>query len=193
MKTNSILNRIKSYLKELTIVTLGVLVALVISNYKENYQAKKYHMASMETVKNEIELNYDVLKNIIESHTSLQDTIRKYSKDSVLISDLIYKEGGLQGIYLRNTGLDFYSKNHIHLIDFEMMSMLLNMRSTSELIDIKLEKLLDYLYPNLFDDSKESKMLVSMYLGNLVNSEAKLLRSYEDFIEKYMNTERNRK
>jgi len=187
MKAILRMNKVKSYLSELTIVTIGVLVALVINNYKEDNQARKYQIASIVTIKNEIELNYEELKKVIESHSSLQDSIKKYSKDPILLSDLIYKAGGLKSINLKNTGLDFYKKNDINSIDFEMMSMLLNMKSTSELINIKLEKLVDYLYPNLFDDSEESKMLVVLYLENVINSETTLMHSYENFIDKYIN------
>ena len=185
------MRKIKSYLKELTIVTIGVLIALVISNFKENNRTRKYHVASIETVKNEIVLNHDILKFSIERHTAFRDTIDKYSKDQVLISDLIYKAGGLHGAYLKNTGLVFYTRNDINFIDFEMMSILMYMESTTELIDTKLEKLMDFLYPNLYSDSEESKMLVILYLGNLLNSELQLMHSYENFIDEYIETEPN--
>lgn len=90
--------------------------------------------------------------------------------------------------FLRNTGLDFYKRNEINSIDYEMMIMLMDMESNSKLIDTKLEKLMDFMYPNLFVDSEESKMLVVLYLGNLLNSEMQLMHSYELFIDKYINT-----
>lgn len=188
MKINHIMKKIKSYFKELTIVTIGVLIALVISNFKENNQARKYHIASTEAVKDEINLNYAALKVAIERHTNLQDTIYKYSKEHVLLRDLILKADGLHGAFLRNTGLDFYKRNEINSIDYEMMIMLMDMESNSKLIDTKLEKLMDFMYPNLFVDSEESKMLVVLYLGNLLNSEMQLMHSYELFIDKYINT-----
>ena len=43
---------------------------------------------------------------------------------------------------------------------------------------------MDYLYPNLFEDSEESKMLVILYLENVINSETTLMDSYENFIDK---------
>ena len=71
MKTKSIMNKINSYLKELTIVTFGVLTALVISNFKENNQARDYYKASIETVTNEVEANYSIIKNTIEEFLTI--------------------------------------------------------------------------------------------------------------------------
>ena len=192
MKINSIMNKIKSYLKELTIVTIGVLIALVISNFKENNQARDYYNASIETVKNEVEVNYSFLKNIIEDQTRLLDTINKYSADHITISDLIIeKGGGLQVATLNNLGLEFYKNNQINSVDFEMMSRLIRMQSVSKIIDTKMGKLMDFVYPNLFVDSEESKKLVSLYLNNVLNSEIQLMHTYEDFINEYIENKHN--
>jgi len=192
MKTNSIMKNIKSYLKELTIVTIGVLIALVISNFKENSQARDYYNTSIETVKNEVEANDSILKNIIESQTRLLDTINKHSADHITISDLIVeKGGGLAGVTLNNSGLEFYKNNQLNSVDFEIMSSLIRMQSISRLIDTKMEKLMDFVYPNLFVDSEESKKLVSLYLSNVLNSEIQLMHTYEDFINEYVENKNN--
>lgn len=192
MKINSILNKIKSYLKELTIVTIGVLIALVISNFKENNQARDYYNASIETVKNEVEVNYSILKNIIEDQTRLLDTINKHSADHITISDLIIeKGGGLKVASLNNLGLEFYKNKQLNSVDFEMMTRLIRMQSVSKIIDTKMEKLMDFVYPNLFVDSEESKKLVSLYLNNVLNSEIQLMHTYEDFINEYIENKHN--
>lgn len=190
MKTNSIMNNIKNYLKELTIITIGVLIALFVSNFKENKQAKKYYNTSIETVTNEVESNYANLKNIIEKQTNLLDTISKYSADPITISNLIIeKGGGLQVATLNNSGLKFYRKNQINLIDFEIMSKLIRMERSSNIIDMKMGKLIDFVYPNLFSDSEKSKQLVIIYLHNVLNTEIQLMQTYDDFIDKYVENE----
>jgi len=183
------MKKIKSFLKELTIITLGVLIALIISNFKENNQERKYQIASIETVKNEVETNYSNLKNVIESQTNLLDTINKYSSANISISDLILiKGGGVQIATLSNAGLEFYKKNQINSVDFEIMSMLILMESTSKHIDTKMEKFMDFVYPSLFDDSEESKKLVVIYLRNVLNSEIQLMHIYKEFIDEYITT-----
>ncbi|SDF33868.1 hypothetical protein [Cellulophaga baltica] len=186
MKIKLIASKIKGYLKELTIITAGVLIALLISNYKENSQARTYYRASVETVKNEVQSNFSNLKSIIETQNVLIDSIKKYSADTITISDLIIeKGGGIQGIALSNSGLEFYKKNQINAIDFKMMSRLIEIESTSKLIETKMDKLMDYLYPNLFVASEESKKLIVLHLKNLLNSELKLEQLYKEFITEY--------
>lgn len=191
MKTNSIMEKIKSYLKEITIVTIGVLIALFFSNLKENYQAKKFKIASIETIKNEVEINYSELKKVMEQQSRLLDTINKYTDNHISIYDLFHKTNGLQLPTLSNTGLEFYSRNEINSIDFEMMSTLIRMNMLSELIDTKLEKLMDFLYPYVYVDSKESKMMVIMYLRNVLESEGQLMNVYENFIDENIKTTHN--
>ncbi|MBE9467083.1 MAG: hypothetical protein IMY72_02035 [Bacteroidetes bacterium] len=191
MKTDSIMNKIRDYLRELTIVIIGVLIALIISNFKENNQAKKYQIASIETIKKEVTANYSDLKGVMEKQTRLLDTIKKYSNDHIPIGNLISKSGGIQIAPLSNTGLEFYTRNQINSIDFEIMSMLIRMNSLSELIDNNMEKLRDYLYPNLFADSEKSKMLFAMYLSNVLESETQLIHTYENFNEDYIKTTHN--
>jgi len=176
---------------ELTIVTSGVLIALFLSNLKEKNQARKYQIASIETINNEVEKNYSGLKEIIEKQTRLLDTIIKYSENQISIVDLFKKTGGLQLPTLSNTGLDFYSRNQINLIDFEMMSTLIRMNTLSKLIDSKLERFMDYLYPNLFVDSWESKEMVIMHLRNTLESETQLMHLYENFADDYIKTKYN--
>lgn len=192
MKTNSRMGKITSYLKELTIVIIGVLIALIISNFKENDQARKYQIASIETIKNEVETNYSSLKRIIENHTRLLDSINKHSNDDIQIGELIQNVNGLQMATLSHTGLDFYRRNQINSIDFEMMSMLISEKSISELIGIKAEKLMDFLYPNLFDESEQSKMLFMIYLQNVIESEYQLMNIYENFTNEYIKTTHNK-
>jgi len=183
------MKEIKSFLRELTIVTAGVLIALFLSNLKENNQARKYQIASIKTVNNEVTENYSNLKGIVEEQTRLIDTIEKYSADHMTLKELILeKGGGIQIAQLRNAGLEFYTKNQINLIDFEMMSRLISMRATSKLLEIKVEKLLDFVNPNFFVDSKESKMLVIIYLHNIIDSENQLMHLYESFTDDYIKT-----
>ncbi len=180
--SNSI-GKIKSYLRELTIVTTGVLIALFLSNLKENIQAKKYHRASVETINNEIETNYSQLKGVVEKQSNLVDTILKYNEANITIIDLFKKTNGLQNATLSNGGLELYTKNQIDLIDFGIMSGLIQMNILTETINFKLEKLSDFAYSNVFNNSRESKTMLSLHLSNLLNTEKQLLLIYKAYID----------
>ncbi|WP_041557366.1 hypothetical protein [Cellulophaga algicola] len=72
-----------------------------------------------------------------------------------------------------------------------MMSRLIEIEATSKLIETKMDKLMDYLYPNLFVASEESKKLIVLHLKNVLNSELKLEQLYKEFITEY-DLEKNR-
>ncbi|MDE5416986.1 hypothetical protein L3049_03120 [Labilibaculum sp. DW002] len=186
---NSKRGKIKTYLIELTIVTIGVLIALFLSNLKEYDQARKYHIASIETINSEIKSNYSSLNGIVEDQTNLLDTLIKYTEDSSTIVDLFKQSNGLQYATIHNSGLEFYKRNQINSIDFEMMSTLINMNFLSEIIDKKLDKFSEFIYSNAFSNSKESKMVVILHLQDILYSENQLMEYYKDFIDKNIETE----
>lgn len=176
--------KIKYYLTELSIVTIGVLIALFLSNIKEFNQARKYKKATIETINNEITSNYSDLKGTIEEQKTLIDTINIYLDDSCSIVELFQKTNGLSFPTILNSGFEFYKKNRINSIDFEMMSNLIRMNYQSESIDKKLDELIKFVYPNAFEKTKTSKIQLTLYLQEAMSAERQLLMLYENYINK---------
>lgn len=182
------MEKIKSYLKELVIVTVGVLIALLISNFNENSQARKYHKASVETVKNEIISNYSSLESTIENQEALLDTITKYTDAPLGVTELFLKADGLQIATLKNSGLEFYSKNKINSIDPDILTYLINMNNLSKFVNTKVEKMMSYVYQNPFVTSVESKKVLAFYLHDILESETQLLYLYDSFKKEYVDS-----
>jgi len=193
MKTNSITRNIKSYLMELIIVTAGVLIALFLSNLKENNQEQKYHKASIETINKEINKNYSELKGVIEKQMKFHDTLTKYRNTPTMIGEIIEKAGGLQSSELSNEGLDLYKRNQISSIDFEMISMLNEMDYASEIIETKLNRLINFMYQNILENSNESKIVLSVHIQDALGTEKRLMKLYKDFIDKNIDAKSNEK
>jgi len=192
MKTNSIKRSIKSYLMELIIVTAGVLIALFLSNLKESNQARKYHSASIETINKEINANYTELKEVIEKQIKFHDTLTKYVRTPIIIGKIIEKAGGIQSSELSNTGLDLYKRNQISSIDFEMIATLNEMKYASEIIETKLNRLINFLYQNILDGSEESKIVLSVHLQDVLGTEKRLLKLYKDYIDVNMEAKEHK-
>ena len=91
IKLDMKIDKFKSYLRELTIVTIDVLIALVISNFKEKNHVRKYHLVSIKTINFEIKSKYSSLKGTVEKQTNFLDTIVKYTEDSSTIVHLFKK------------------------------------------------------------------------------------------------------
>ncbi len=187
MKVNFKMKSFKSYLMELIIVTAGVLIALILSNMKENNQAKKYYKASIETINNEVEINCEDIKGVIEKQMALHDTLLKYIDEPLVIGEIIAKSGGLKATTLNHSGLELYKSNQISSIDFELMSTLNNMNNLSKLIETKMNRLVDFGYRNILDSSKNSKMVLSLHIQDALGSEKKLMELYKNYIEKKQN------
>lgn len=189
MKVNSKIIGFGYYLREFIIVAAGVMLALFISNLKDNLEAKKYNRESIETVKKEARANYQGLENIIQNHRSVVDTINFYIDDPVTIVEIFQKVNGIQFTTLSNTGLEFYSRSKISLIDFDIMTTLYQMEYFSSLVEKKLDRLADYAYTNLQSDTRESKMIVMVYLSDVVNSELGLMEVCKYVMEGVFTTE----
>ena len=188
MKLNKLIINIKYYLKELTIVTIGVLIALLVSNFKEDNQARLYHDSSIQTINKEVIANNSNLEWAIEKHINLLDAIKTYNNDTISIGNLFSIAGGLQFASIGNIGLEFYTRNQVNSIDFEMMAILINMNALSELIHSKTDKLMDYIYLNIFNKSEEKKILTAVYLSDILEIENQLKLAYEKFIDEYIET-----
>jgi len=193
METNSKTRNIKSYFMDLLIVTAGVLIALFLSNLKESNQALKYHKASIETINKEIKANYTELKIVIEKQIKFRDTLNKYHNTPIIIGKLIEKTGGLQSSELSNTGLDLYKRNQVSSIDFEIISILNEMNYASEIIETKLNRLINFFYQNILDNSKESKIVLSAHIQDALGTEKRLLKLYKDYIDTNIETKDNSK
>lgn len=187
------MKKIKPYLIEFIIVTAGVLIALFLSNLKESNQARKYHIASIETINLEVQDNYSNLKGVIEKQKKLLDSLNEYTDSVHTILDIFQKSDGLTIATLSNAGLDFYKNDQINSVDFKMMSKLILMNYLSEIIDNKIEKLGNFAYSNIFEKSKKSKKLATLHLRDVLNTENQLLITYTDFINEYIEIENNTK
>jgi len=181
------MKKIKSYLMELVIVTVGVLIALFLSNVKESSQARKYCKESIETINNEVVANYSDLKGVIENQKNLRDTLYVYNDAPISIIELLEKVGDLKAAELSNVGLEFYKRNQIHSIDFKIMSMLNEMNILSEGIDDKINRLADFVYSNILEKSKENKMVLILHLQNTLDTEEQLLTLYREYIDENMD------
>lgn len=176
------MNKVKSYLSELTVVAIGVLIALLLNNLKENYEAEEYNNASLETIKIEVKENLSELSKVLIRHISTLDTLRKYENEKLSLSSLFIKSGGLQSATLRNVSYEFYARNKISTIDYDVMSSVIRMKSLTELITFKLSQLSEFIYENTFEKSKESKLLTITFLENLIESETQLKYFYQDYL-----------
>ncbi len=94
MKSTSLL----SFIRELVIVIIGILIALFINKCNEDANNQKFIQTVLRTIQTEIEQSRVDLDSIIPKHTKLLELVQEQIEiDSVSILEIAEEAGGVQG------------------------------------------------------------------------------------------------
>lgn len=94
----SISRRLKRYFAEMMLIIISVLLAFILSEFRNDYNEKKKLITSLEFIKDEITQNQIYVNEIITAHKRIINTI-----DSLLVNEK-YNE-----IYSTENGFTFYN------------------------------------------------------------------------------------
>lgn len=181
MKKKSVL----SFVREISIIIIGVLIALLISNWNEYSNNKNYIEKTKSYIKKEVSKNKLELEKVQEKHSITIDSIQKFKvKNDFSIRDILANVKGLQLPELRNTGLRFFVANKAELIDFETISQLSSIDHLMEFVELKGKILIDFIYAKMESTSLEDKNTLIIHLGELIESEKSLLNACNEYLEK---------
>ncbi|MFT4986999.1 MAG: hypothetical protein ACI81Y_002270 [Glaciecola sp.] len=96
-------NRSKQVIQDMIPVILGIVIVLMLNNWKESRDTKKFVNNVLSSVQKEIIENKVELEEIIIEHKALLDTISQYMEnDSILIGHLISKTNGVSLASIKN-------------------------------------------------------------------------------------------
>jgi hypothetical protein len=180
-KTKNILD----FLKEISIVVIGVLIAVSIGNYKENKDNERYIEKTLLAIENEIKISQTEIDTVLNKHIKLYEILEnEIGKNEQTLGELISSSGGFQVASIQNVSLRFFVANKAELIEFDIISQLLDIESKSEMLSDKLKLLSDFAYDNLNDENEEVKIKFAYLLVNVIDGEQTLLESYASFLEK---------
>lgn len=177
-------NRIVYFLQEITIVVVGVLIAVSIGNYKEKMDNKKYFKKTLLAIENEIKLSQEEVNAVLIKHIKFIDSLSNkiYDNEQNLV-EIIGDLGGVQFPSIKNVSLRFFISNKAELVDFEIISQLLEIEEQTNMLSDKMKRLADYTYDNMNDKNGESKIKFAYLLANVIDSEKTLLESYSILLE----------
>lgn len=185
-KNNGVLN----YLKEITIVVIGVLIAVFISNYKDSVDNEKYIEKTLLAIENDIKLSQSDLDTIYNRHLKLFEILREKLEGSepldpeLTLVELIASSGGFQVTTSKNISLRFFINQKAELLEYDIISKLLDIETQSELLQLKTRRLTDFFYENIDEGGEEVFMKLAYYLNDILDSEHTLLESYSEFLDK---------
>ncbi len=177
-------SRILYFLQEIIIVTIGILIAISIGDYKDNENNEKYVETTLLAIENEINLSQVELDTVLNKHLKLLEILEnKIQNNEETLGELLMNSGGLQSASIKNVSLRFFISNKAELLEFKLISQLLDIELGTNMLSDKLKRLTDFSYDNVTNDNEEVKLKFAYLLANVIDGEQTLLESYSSFLE----------
>lgn len=182
-------NALLDYLKEISIVIIGVLIAVSIGNYKESVDNQTYVEKTLLAIENDIQQSQPDLDTVFNRHLELFELLRDKLEGSepidpdLTLMELISNFGGFQVAMNKSVSLRFFVNNKAELLDYDIISKLLDLESISELLQLKTRRLGNFVYENMDKGGEAVLLKFAYYLSDVLDSEKALLEAYSEFLK----------
>lgn len=179
-------NTFRKVVKEMLVVVFGILIALFINSWKEDLNNQKFVEATLSSIQWEVLQSKKSLDGILLKHTALQDSIVTYFEDdSQSIRTVIQKSGGFQFPNIKIIGLRFFVSSKAELVEYKLISQLIEMEDLKTLLEKKFDKLADYAFEAMEKSDKQSKLKFAIHVSNVIDTESQLQSLYQDYLEEH--------
>ncbi|UBM59987.1 hypothetical protein LAG90_04900 [Marinilongibacter aquaticus] len=169
-------------IKEIIPVIIGILIALFIDNWKEQKEEEKYVDQILESVKLELKENKTDIAENISSQKELIDSLNHYADDKELsVLQILYKVKGFHAPKIRTNYWIAISNTKIELFDYHKLSVLSNIEEEKELLKGKLYYLMNLIYSDSRDTSREKKEQVVLLVMDIISTERTINQEIEAF------------
>jgi hypothetical protein len=173
------------FLREVSIVVIGVLIAVSIGNYKENEDNEQYVEKTLLAIENEIEISQIELDTVLKRHIRLYEILEnEIGNDDQGLGELVSSSGGFQVASIKNVSLRFFVSNKAELLEFQLISQLLEIEAMTEMLSDKIKLMSDFVYEHVNEGNDEVRIKFAYLLANVIDGEQTLLESYASFLEK---------
>ena len=176
----------KRFFLDIIPVFTGVLIAMLVNNWKEEADNKKYIDKVLYAISLELEDNKVSMEEIMELQQLLIDSGAVHVPDErYSVLDIIRITDGFKGTQISNvTGVTLINAR-IELIDYELIAILSGIEEAKKLYNLKLEKIMDFAFQNLNATAPEKKELFLMMTSDLMDAEDSLLTLFNTFLDKW--------
>lgn len=185
-------NLIVDFFKEITIVVIGVLIAVSIGNYKEKLDNEKYLKKTLLAIKSEIISSQSEIDTVLERHLKLYEKLENgFVENEQTIGEFVSSSGGFQVASVKNISLRFFVSNKAELLEFELISQLLDIELKTTHLANKMERFADFVYENVNENDEQVMMKFAYLLVDVIDGEQTLLESYSDLLDenkKYLSS-----
>ncbi len=176
---------IKAFIKEIIPVIVGILIALYINNWNENRKDKKYISQISSSINKELsETNKDLIDNLI-TQKSFVDTLNFYSRDNkISVLDITIKSKGIYIPAIKINSFKALSNSKIELMEYSKISALANIEEQKEILKMKTERLVDFVYSNTQETGKDKKEFMKLLMLDIISTEKALQKGIESILPK---------
>lgn len=178
--------KIKNYsihfIKEIIPVIAGILIALFIDNWNSERKDKAFIKQVFSTVDSELkDTNIEILEKI-PVQESLIDSLDFYtSYKNIKLSDIIMKSDGIRIPQIKINAWKTVSNTKIDLIDYEKITILANIAEHKDLLNSKMEFLMNFLYSKNTQTDENTKQTFKLLILDMIQTE----RTIQEYIEYY--------
>lgn len=176
------------FLREVSIVVIGVLIAVSIGNYKESEDNAQYLEKTLIAIENEIEISQIELDTVLKRHIRLYEILEsEIGENDRSLGELVSGSGGFQVASIKNVSLRFFVSNKAELLEFELISQLLEIELMTGMLSDKIKLMSDFVYDHVNEGNDEVKIKFAYLLANIIDGEQTLLKAYSSFLENNNN------
>lgn len=172
------------FIREIIIVVIGVLIAVSLNNLKESINNRSYIKKTLVAIEREIKLNQSEIDTVLLRHYAIIDSLEiNEPEDDRSLGEMIADYGGIQTPAIRNIGLRFFISNKAELLDFEVISGLLELEMSYDLLSEKMDRLVDFAYKNFNNVDEDVKITFGYMLLDVIDSEHTILETSKLFLD----------
>jgi hypothetical protein len=174
---------LRNFLKESLPVVFGVLFALLLNNWKEDLDSRRYVKEYYTHIYEECLENVDDLKSSINDHEQLFLVLEDSKGIDTTFNNILVDVGGLHLVLLKNTSWKYFQSSHIGTVDFEVTSALSEMERMEFYYDKIAERVIDISFQYGRSVKSEDKEEILRYINELIEKEMTLIGIFEAYIE----------
>lgn len=172
---------IKAFVKEIVTIIVGILIALWINNWNENRKDKKYIHHITTSINKELSETRDDIINNIATQKSLIDTLDFYkTEDKISLFDILKKVNGINIPSIKINSWKAISNSKIELMEYDKVSTMANIEEQRELLKMKSQNLMNFIYPNTNETGIDKKELLKLMILDIINTELAIQKQIDE-------------
>lgn len=177
------LSKLRKLALDMIPVILGVLIGLLINGWKEKMDDKRYLQKAFNAIEQEVISSKADLEVVIASHGALLDTLGFYlENESITLADIFLKVGGLDAPVIKNLAFSFFVNDRGDLIDYQLISIMVELEESKKNLDQKLTRLADFTGDKLYGTDRGTKTKALLFLNDILESEMELVEVYNRYL-----------